>query len=818
MELEVEAHLVLTKHLKLRIVDGSLLSGTLMVYECDEPYLLILTLTTDSRSLLAKGEDGIIRLDIFKEDLSRELKQWLAGRYIHHPAALVPVRVDEAMMKFIKFATTPKQADLIMWILSRSELHKVGVDNYELIFGGKDLNGQEEEEEMMMEKAIGNKFNKTASIAAERASQDDSHYQAIPQGQKKTTTTSATSALTPRQQQQQSLRVSEFTFPLEASNSDKNKKNSHQSNTNNNTSNRSQSANRMRSESYQPNHSWHGMFEITHRLLGKSQTLSAIKNEKHMKGRDDAKKTLTGSQLLSSDTYQLVNEIERTRKDIVEKMDERRRMIEIAKIRQLQSSEKYRQIAEESHNKQERESFLRNARQELLTLKTIEDEIKDDILKQKTRIHRGNQKVIWTKAPNGFQSLRGKSHKGPLLGPGPLPPNATSALKDPLIERTIQQYYWDEAGRRHSKQSTQLIQDNDEESIVTIAMEAIRKAAANISAFKLDLKAVFEEFDRSGDGLLSPMEMAQAFLSLGVKLDLPSIDIIFKHFDPNGSGSVHYGEFVWAFFNRRNLLRQWKRQTQGLTKKQILSHFHRADVNGNGRLNEKEFIRLLKAFHVTLPIKDVQILMNRFDLDGDGEIDLQEFYGFIQEEMANYQGGKGSGGGGLSPSTSPLSTRGRSLEDVGPQQRDDSLSAKHRPSSSNQQRMGLNTNGSHAIPKTTMTMNRQDNNDYDETEDEIIAREMAKRKPRVMRKEVLSSSSSPDPHSSTSPTAMGDLEEQRVAPVQETAPSRKQLIATTAKNEDDAGGDDVLWMSRMLQAQAEIESRLGRRYFRTKTR
>eukprot|EP00981_Chlorochromonas_danica_P004058 scaffold769_cov178-Ochromonas_danica.AAC.1 len=42
---------------------------------------------------------------------------------------------------------------------------------------------------------------------------------------------------------------------------------------------------------------------------------------------------------------------------------------------------------------------------------------------------------------------------------------------------------------------------------------------------------------------------------------------------------------------------------------------------------------------------------------------------------------------------------------------------------------------------------------------------------RVMRKEVLSSSSSPDPHSSTSPAAMGELEERSVAPVQETVPS-----------------------------------------------
>jgi len=68
-------------------------------------------------------------------------------------------------------------------------------------------------------------------------------------------------------------------------------------------------------------------------------------------------------------------------------------------------------------------------------------------------------------------------------------------------------------------------------------MDAIRRAAANITAFKLDLKSVFEQFDTSGDGFLSIMEMASAFLAMGVKLDVQTMNAIFKHFDPDGSGN-----------------------------------------------------------------------------------------------------------------------------------------------------------------------------------------------------------------------------------------------------------------------------------------
>ena len=61
--------------------------------------------------------------------------------------------------------------------------------------------------------------------------------------------------------------------------------------------------------------------------------------------------------------------------------------------------------------------------------------------------------------------------------------------------------------------------------------------------------------------------------------------IVCRHFDPNGSGSIHYGEFMWAFFNRRKMARKYKRHIEGLTEEQINSKFHYFDRNGDGTLS-----------------------------------------------------------------------------------------------------------------------------------------------------------------------------------------------------------------------------------------
>ena len=106
-----------------------------------------------------------------------------------------------------------------------------------------------------------------------------------------------------------------------------------------------------------------------------------------------------------------------------------------------------------------------------------------------------------------------------------------------------------------------------------------------------------------------------------------------RHFDPNDSGSIHYGEFCWAFFNRRSLVSQWKTKTKSYNDRQIKFKFQQADKNGNGVLNRKEFVKLLKSFSIKLTDMDIDLLMDRFDKDGDGELDLKEFTAFVDAEV-----------------------------------------------------------------------------------------------------------------------------------------------------------------------------------------
>lgn len=475
MEQEIETVLVLTKKLKLRTVGGQLVAGFMKVFECENPYVIVILIDTEYGHSL--------RVDIHKEDLAYELRQWLEGKQIRNPAVLIPVRIEDSINRFVKFGKTPLQEDLIMWMLSRSELY-LG-DSPELSFGGKQgeatfgASGE-------MKSSTGefdNAYSKTAMAAVRNDQLTGQQYRiedAVGRGTKL-----------------------EFSLPSN------HKSISHQY--------RATAASKVDSSQDQ------GMFAMTRKLLGKSTTLEMLKKSR-VKGREGARQTVV-SATWNSEHLALVTSVEKARKNIEQAMDERRRMIEIAKVRQLQAAEKFRKIRETLAGSAGAGKFVTAATHELLSLQKMEDDIKEDIKRQRNRAQRTAQNVTWTMAPAAFVNRRGKSQRGPVLGPGPLHPNATSALRDPRVESTVRKYYWDSAGRRHLRDG---VDDSGQESLVEKALEAIRRAAANISAFKLDLKAVFEEFDTSGDGFLSAAEMAQAFMNMGVQLDVESMSAIFK--------------------------------------------------------------------------------------------------------------------------------------------------------------------------------------------------------------------------------------------------------------------------------------------------
>ena len=231
-----------------------------------------------------------------------------------------------------------------------------------------------------------------------------------------------------------------------------------------------------------------------------------------------------------------------------------------------------------------------------------------------------------------FAQRRGKSLPGPKLGDGPMPLAALFSRHDEKMEKTLAKYYWDSHGRRHKRTGPP-----QRSSEMESAMDQMRRAARTAFEGALDLRAVFEAFDTNGNGILSIEEFGRSLRVLLPSITVPQMVALFRHFDPNHSGGVNYGEFLWAFFNRRGFVKRWKKANavggSTRTREQILSVFHANDTSGEGRLSLKEFGKALKELGIRgLPTGSVKTILQRFDTDGDGFLNAFEFTSYMRDE------------------------------------------------------------------------------------------------------------------------------------------------------------------------------------------
>lgn len=299
-----------------------------------------------------------------------------------------------------------------------------------------------------------------------------------------------------------------------------------------------------------------------------------------------------------------------------------------------------------------------------------------------------------------------------------------------------------------------------------------------------------------------------------------------------------------------------------MTTKQIQSMFHQYDTTGNGSLSYNEFQRLLtKVFHMDLNKQEIETLIDQFDVNQDGEIDINEFLVFIQSEQKNFDEAANN------PNATLLDANRRSVTAVSgrrspspPSQRPatagDSLRRSKTSTRSHQQPGGATARPSSA-PRLRGSSGRDSHNRtapgvleghrihssakkppsgrshvdrIDEVEgedeepehyDDHVVRvkeqlEMAKKKLHqtesnihlLQKQNAEMKKENQKPELNNNDTS--DKQKQQ-AQQQQLSQSLDGGRASTGKLSEQA---DVMWMTRMLQAQAEIEGRLGTRYYK----
>lgn len=461
---QVDVTLIVKKSVKLRTQTGNFIFGNVHVFESDSPYALIF--------MISYEENSCLRMDAGKADIAMQLKKWMDGEYVKNPCVVISSEIEEAIIKYVKFNSPPKPSDLVMWILSRTEICDYQ-DPYRIAFAQLQ--------------------NETSSVP--------------PTGKKQGTMFSS---------------KTKAGMPIVDMNSRAfNKSQS----TKNEITNMCCSAD---DTDDRPPPDYHSTAEISKQLLGtRSESIHKLSKDK-VHGRQGAKAALSTNSW-SEDQHRLASNIERSRKEIERAVEARRLTIAVGTVRQQQTSDRFRTVREEIKMCHGNGAWTAGATEEVVNLHKIQLDIEDDIRRQKIRTQRDTQRLAWTMAPNGC-NLGGKSKRGPLLGPGPLPAHATTSQVDPRLASTMKNYYWDESGRRHVLSKAQQNQQSGA-SIVEQALERIRSAATNFNAsktFGLNLKYVFKKFDTSGDGFLSLPEMVDALIAMGIHLDIESTAALFR--------------------------------------------------------------------------------------------------------------------------------------------------------------------------------------------------------------------------------------------------------------------------------------------------
>jgi Ca2+-binding EF-hand superfamily protein len=118
---------------------------------------------------------------------------------------------------------------------------------------------------------------------------------------------------------------------------------------------------------------------------------------------------------------------------------------------------------------------------------------------------------------------------------------------------------------------------------------------------------IFTQINSSGDGFIDVDELIVGLKKIGVILDHEAAVILFSHFDTNNTGSIHYKQILWNFFNKFGFFRQWNRNSKGCTIDQIKKDFFtKWDHSGKGFLIYKDFKMALLKFGINLEDNQVE--------------------------------------------------------------------------------------------------------------------------------------------------------------------------------------------------------------------
>nr|CDS34248.1 calmodulin [Hymenolepis microstoma] len=131
-----------------------------------------------------------------------------------------------------------------------------------------------------------------------------------------------------------------------------------------------------------------------------------------------------------------------------------------------------------------------------------------------------------------------------------------------------------------------------------------------------EFRESFKLFDKNGDGVISMAELGSVMKSVGQEATEEDLKKMFKEVDTDGNGIIDFDEFLGLMTMRA---------IKSSSEDSLMPAFKVFDRDGNGFITLSELRLAMRNLGENLTVEQVEEMIREADVDGDGQINYQEF-------------------------------------------------------------------------------------------------------------------------------------------------------------------------------------------------
>lgn len=136
-----------------------------------------------------------------------------------------------------------------------------------------------------------------------------------------------------------------------------------------------------------------------------------------------------------------------------------------------------------------------------------------------------------------------------------------------------------------------------------------------------EFREAFNLFDKDGDGRITTVELGVVMRSLGQKPTENELKDMIHEVDIDGNGTIDFSEFLTMMANK---LKDSDKDDE------LREAFMVFDKDGNGFISAAELRHVMASLGERLTDKEVDEMIKEADLDGDGQVNYEEFVYMMQ--------------------------------------------------------------------------------------------------------------------------------------------------------------------------------------------